>query len=407
MDNEPKSNDTHSIQSDKECLEKECVQRECLERKCVQRECLEKECVQRECLEKECVQRECLEKERVQRECIEKECVQRECLEKECVQNECIGSDTQYNYCRPSSTASPNILKGLSNEQQLQMIFDAADDLIAIIDMDHRIVRINAPMARRLGCTPEEASGKFCYEIVHNMTSPPDFCPHAKLILSGTKEIAEGFEDNLGGNLRITVTPIEDENGKIIGSVHVARDINQAKQMEEAVALSEKTFSMLFEENRDAILWADTQGYIIKCNGAAAKLFDCSREELLGIHQTSLHPPDKKKRYRELFIQNIKAKKHLNVEVEIITGKGMIRYVNLISTIIEVDGKEINQGIFVDITDDKRAQEDLTREMAVNRALADIASTLTPPCHEAAEDAPWCRGSRQTRRQPCLCSMFL
>ena len=44
------------------------------------------------------------------------------------------------------------------------------------------------------------------------------------------QQAAEVHEDRLGGYFLVTATPLRDESGKVIGSVHVARDITEQKK---------------------------------------------------------------------------------------------------------------------------------------------------------------------------------
>ncbi len=67
----------------------------------------------------------------------------------------------------------------LQAKEEWELTFNSVPDLIAIMDTQHRILRVNKAMADRLGLTPEKCIGLHCYEAVHNLPCPPDFCPHA------------------------------------------------------------------------------------------------------------------------------------------------------------------------------------------------------------------------------------
>ncbi len=58
-------------------------------------------------------------------------------------------------------------------KEDWERTFDAVPDLIAILDNDHRLVRVNRAMAQALGMEPQELMGKFCYEWMHHSTCPP------------------------------------------------------------------------------------------------------------------------------------------------------------------------------------------------------------------------------------------
>jgi PAS domain S-box-containing protein len=110
--------------------------------------------------------------------------------------------------------------------------FNGVPDLIAVIGKDHRILRINKAMAENLGITPEQAVGMRCYEVVHRSGLPPVNCPHEMLLKDGKEHTAEVHEDNLGGDFLVTVSPLHDDAGMLVGSIHVARDITERKQVE-------------------------------------------------------------------------------------------------------------------------------------------------------------------------------
>jgi len=112
---------------------------------------------------------------------------------------------------------------------------DAVPDLIAILDTKYRIVRANRAMAARLGVTPEECIGLTCYRAVHGTDEPPSFCPHRQLLKNGVEHTAEVCEDCLGGYFIVSASPLHDSEGKLIGSIHVARDINERKQEEHRI----------------------------------------------------------------------------------------------------------------------------------------------------------------------------
>jgi len=117
-------------------------------------------------------------------------------------------------------------------KEEWERTFDAVPDSIALIDTDHRITRVNQAMVARLGKTFQQVVGCHCYEVVHGLSAPPDFCPHSKLLVSGKEERAEVMEERLGGIFDVTATPLRNETGQLVGCVHVARDITKRRKAE-------------------------------------------------------------------------------------------------------------------------------------------------------------------------------
>ena len=126
--------------------------------------------------------------------------------------------------------------------------FDSVPDLIAILDDKHRIVRTNQAMAQTLGLTPEQCIGLPCYKYVHGKVCPPIFCPHSKTLQDGQEHTAEVHEDSLGGDFLVSATPLKNDQGHMIGSVHVARNITIRKQMEKKLEEYSKQLERLVEE---------------------------------------------------------------------------------------------------------------------------------------------------------------
>lgn len=178
--------------------------------------------------------------------------------------------------------------------------FDAIPELVAIIDDRYRIVRMNAAMADRLSLTPGEAVGMTCYEHVHGAKEPPSFCPHSKLLASGKRCFAEIFEERLNGYFTVSVSPIHDNEGRLIGSVHVATDIAERKQAEEALRASEDKFSTLL----DFIPGVSIQGYttdgtVFYWNKASEEVYGFTEEEVIGKNLGDLIiPPDQISQFR-------------------------------------------------------------------------------------------------------------
>ncbi|MGO9017357.1 MAG: PocR ligand-binding domain-containing protein [Syntrophobacteraceae bacterium] len=138
--------------------------------------------------------------------------------------------------------------KLLRAKQEWERTFDSVPDLIAVIDTQHRIVRANGEMAKRLGKTTGQVVGLHCYKAIHCSASPPDFCPHTQTLHDGQEHVAEVHEERLGGDFLVSTTPLRDEYGQMIGTVHVARDITERKRMEDELRKSRDELDFRVQE---------------------------------------------------------------------------------------------------------------------------------------------------------------
>ncbi|MGA2507745.1 MAG: ATP-binding protein [Chitinispirillaceae bacterium] len=117
-------------------------------------------------------------------------------------------------------------------KEEWERTFESVPDLIALLDRDHHIVRVNKAMADKMGVSSQEAVGMRCYECVHGTDAPPAFCPHQMMLRDGKEHTVELHEERLGGDFLVSTTPLFDQEGKMVGSVHVARDITERKKAE-------------------------------------------------------------------------------------------------------------------------------------------------------------------------------
>ena len=133
-------------------------------------------------------------------------------------------------------------------KEEWENTFDAVPDLIVILDTDFKVVRANKAMADKFNTTPEEMVGLTCYEAVHGLSSAPGFCPFIKLLEDGKEHTSEIHEENLKGDFIVSVSPLYDDHGELMGVVHVARDITERIKIENDIKKSLDEKEVLLRE---------------------------------------------------------------------------------------------------------------------------------------------------------------
>jgi len=135
--------------------------------------------------------------------------------------------------------------------QQWRTTFDSISEMISIHDKNHKIVRVNAALARFFKSEPKELIGKTCYELFHGMKQPCSNCPHTQTLKTGKPATLEFFEPYLGIHVCVSTSPIFDEKGEITGSVHLIKNITERKLAEEGLIKSNeklKEYNQLKDE---------------------------------------------------------------------------------------------------------------------------------------------------------------
>jgi len=242
--------------------------------------------------------------------------------------------------------------------QEWQETFNAITDGVCIIEKaTGRILQCNRGMTGLLKKSYSEIVGGSCCELMHGSAEPVKRCPLVRMWNTRRSETAVV---QMGEKwLQIKVDPVINNKGQLVGAVHVASDITERKNADEALQESEKKFRLAFANAQDAILWTDIEsGNIINCNKAAEELFGKTRGQIVGQQYTALGFEDKSERVRALFKEPAPDQKN-SVEVEIPTTSGERKTVTIAVSAMLVERKEIVQAIIRDITESKRAIEEV------------------------------------------------
>jgi PAS domain S-box-containing protein len=160
-------------------------------------------------------------------------------------------------------------------KDQWERTFDSVPDMIAILDRNHRIVRMNASMAKRIGVRQGECAGLPCFQAVHGSSEPPPFCPHSRTIKDCQQHVAEIYDERLGGNFEISTTPVYDDRGESIGSVHVIHDVTARTRHERDREQAVRFLSLINRSTTKKELIHETLAFFHKemnCEAVAVRL---------------------------------------------------------------------------------------------------------------------------------------
>ena len=142
---------------------------------------------------------------------------------------------------------------------------------------------------------------------------------------------------------------------------------------EDSLRLSEQKYRNLVESARDAIFMADAEsGVIIDANRQAEVLTGRSKQELIGMHQSELHPPEEAEKQKGLFAGLVRKGSGLIRDVTVRHKLGHDIPVDISSSVTDINGVKIIHGIFQDITEQKRSTGALVESEEKFRTYADF-----------------------------------
>jgi len=118
----------------------------------------------------------------------------------------------------------------LNAAQEWRTTFDAISDILCLIDLERKVIRCNRAMTTLLGKPFSDIIGQSCYELMHGTSEPIDGCPFDRMRRTRRSETIFLQRDNQWFN--ISVDPLLDEEGNLIGGVHIMTDITKEKDID-------------------------------------------------------------------------------------------------------------------------------------------------------------------------------
>ncbi|MBF0207439.1 MAG: PAS domain S-box protein [Oligoflexia bacterium] len=163
-------------------------------------------------------------------------------------------------------------------------------------------------------------------------------------------------------------------------------DITEKRKAEFDLLKQQKRIKTLFDGIMDAIFIADPDsGIILDCNDAATALTGRSRKEIIGTHQSQLHPQSKiNNNFSASFKKLVRGEGKIEVD-QVIKKDGTIVDVSIHATFIEIGDKTVIQGVFRDISEIKKIQhekEQVQAQLIHSAKLASIGTLAAGVAHE-------------------------
>jgi two-component system, OmpR family, sensor histidine kinase VicK len=173
---------------------------------------------------------------------------------------------------------------------QLGAIVESSDDAIIGKDLNGVITSWNRAATRLYGYEAQEMIGQPVLRLI-----PAELEHEEDMILrtirSGQRvdhhETVRLHKDGSPREVSITVSPIRDRRGEVIGAAKVAREIGARRRAETAAAI----LAAIVQSSDDAIISKDLKGTVTSWNAAAERLYGYSAEDMIGNSILQVIPP--------------------------------------------------------------------------------------------------------------------
>lgn len=140
-----------------------------------------------------------------------------------------------------------------------------------------------------------------------------------------------------------------------------ARKIKKTGKKEITLEETEEKYSNLFHNSNDGIFMHDLDGNIIDVNQKALDMFGYSRAEIMQCTIAELHPPEALAISKYAF-DRISRDGFVSFEIDFKKENGDIFPAEVSSSLFEIRGQKVIQGIVRDISERKRAEKALAQE---------------------------------------------
>jgi PAS domain S-box-containing protein len=225
--------------------------------------------------------------------------------------------------------------------QRMEAIVESSDDAIIGRTLEGIITSWNPAAERMYGYSSEEVVGKSIDRLTPEHLMAETGAVVAKVRAGQRVERLETVGVRKDGAVfpaSVTISPIRDADGAIIGASAVHRDVTEQRRAFEVGQRMEA----IVESSDDAIIAITLEGIVTSWNPAAERLFGYTTEEIIGKSAEAVTPEDRPDEMTDI-LAKVKAGKHIDhLETIRVRKDGAVFPVSLtVSPICDADGATV------------------------------------------------------------------
>ena len=272
------------------------------------------------------------------------------------------------------------------SEQRWSTTLSSIGDAVIATDTSGKTMFMNSVAEELTGWTLSESLRKpvkEVFNIVNEQTRLEVESPIAKVLREG---LVVGLANHTvlirkdGSKIPIddSGAPIKDKDGKTTGVVLIFRDISERKKAEESLAKKQDELQTIIDSSQGLIFYKDCENRFIRVNKAFAEIMGLPKEQLEGRSLFEVYPKEEAEAFwsdDKQVIASGKAKVGIEEKMNSKQGQRWVQtdkipYRDAKGNIIGVIGFSL------DITERKKAVENLERERFEFRSILDFAPVM-------------------------------
>jgi len=215
-------------------------------------------------------------------------------------------------------------------QNRLAAIVESSDDAIVSKGLDGIITTWNNAAERMFGYTPDEAIGQPITLII-----PPDRKDEEVNILAriGRGERIDHFrtvrrrKDGTSLDVSVTISPVRDSSGRVVGASKVARDITAQKRAEQALRESEQRYQTVTDASPIMIWMSGTDKRCYYFNKVWLDFVGRTLQQEVGQGWTENVHPDDLDRCLEVYVSNFDGRRPFEMEYRLRHHSGKYRWI--------------------------------------------------------------------------------
>ncbi len=245
-----------------------------------------------------------------------------------------------------------------AEKAKLEAMIEAIGDGLSIQDPEYRILYQNEIARKMFG----NHIGEYCYAVYERRDHVCAGCPIAMSFADGRIHATERSNPSRTLHVEITASPVLDAAGKVVAGIEVVRDITARKQAEYMLKESEDRYRNLIENALDMIQSVSPDGHFNFVNASWLRTMGYTQEDLASLTIFDILHPETKAHCLEVFRKVMGGEAVKNVTASFVARDGRRIEVEGNVNVRAVDGRvTATEGIFRDITERRRAEEERTR----------------------------------------------